>query len=50
MTIETDPVVLKAIESMPKAQALLDNAKKVIAQRTLRLGMRPLTVRCTNRN
>ena len=31
--IETDPIVLKAIESMPKAQALLENAKKIIVQR-----------------
>jgi carboxyl-terminal processing protease len=30
--IETDPVVLKAVESMPKAQALLDNAKKQMVQ------------------
>lgn len=30
--IETDPVVLKAIESLPKAQALLDNAKKQMVQ------------------
>jgi carboxyl-terminal processing protease len=31
--IETDPVVLHAIDSMPKAQSLLDNAKRIIAQR-----------------
>ena len=30
--IETDPVVLKAIDSLPKAQALLDNAKKQMVQ------------------
>ncbi len=30
--IETDPVVLKAIESLPKAQTLLDNAKKQVVQ------------------
>lgn len=30
--IETDPVVDKAIESLPKAQALLDNAKKQMVQ------------------
>jgi carboxyl-terminal processing protease len=29
----TDPLVLKAIESMPKAQALLDGAKKMMVQR-----------------
>jgi len=33
MAIETDPAVLKAIESLPKAQQLLENAKKVLAQR-----------------
>ncbi|MDQ6700865.1 MAG: S41 family peptidase [Acidobacteriota bacterium] len=31
--IQTDPVVLKAIDSLPKAKALLDSAKKVIVQR-----------------
>lgn len=30
--IETDPVVEKAIESLPKARALLDNAKKQMVQ------------------
>ncbi len=30
--IETDPVVDKAIESLPKAQALLDNARKQMVQ------------------
>jgi len=30
--VETDPVVLKAINSLPKAQALLDNAKKQMVQ------------------
>jgi carboxyl-terminal processing protease len=29
----TDPMVLKAIDSMPKAQALLDGAKKMLVQR-----------------
>ena len=29
----TDPIVLKAIDSMPKAQALLDGAKKMMVQR-----------------
>lgn len=33
MMIETDPAVLKAIESLPKAQQLLENARKVLAQR-----------------
>jgi carboxyl-terminal processing protease len=33
IAIETDPAVAKAIESLPKAKALLDSAKKVIAQR-----------------
>jgi hypothetical protein len=32
--IENDPVVLKAIDSLPKAKALLDSAKKMIVQRT----------------
>jgi carboxyl-terminal processing protease len=31
--VETDPLVLKAIESMPKARALQDTARKVVAQR-----------------
>jgi len=30
--IETDPTILKAIESLPKAQALLDKAKKQMGQ------------------
>jgi carboxyl-terminal processing protease len=30
--IETDPAVIKAIESLPKAQALLDTAKKQMVQ------------------
>jgi len=32
--IEQDPEVMKAIESMPKAQELLDRSKKMIVQRT----------------
>jgi hypothetical protein len=28
-----DPAVQKALESMPKAKALLENAKKMIVQR-----------------
>jgi len=31
--IQTDPMVQKAIEAMPKAQALLDSARKVMVQR-----------------
>jgi carboxyl-terminal processing protease len=34
MSIETDPMVIKAIESLPKAKELLENAKKMIVQRT----------------
>jgi carboxyl-terminal processing protease len=33
--IEQDPEVTKAVESMPKAQELLDKSKKMIVQRTL---------------
>jgi carboxyl-terminal processing protease len=32
--IEADPIVLKAVESLPKAQALQENARKLIVQRT----------------
>ena len=31
--IETDPMVEKAMDSMPKAKALLDQVKRVIVQR-----------------
>lgn len=31
--VETDPMVLKAIDAMPKAKSLLENAKKMIVQR-----------------
>ena len=31
--IETDPLVEKAVETLPKARALLDSAKKIIVQR-----------------
>ncbi|MCC7234135.1 MAG: S41 family peptidase [Bryobacterales bacterium] len=34
MNISTDPMVLKAIDSLPKAKALLETAKKMIVQRT----------------
>ncbi len=32
--IKTDPEVARAVESLPKARALLDNAKKLLAQRS----------------
>jgi carboxyl-terminal processing protease len=34
LTIESDPIVLKAVDSLPKAQALQENARKLIVQRT----------------
>jgi carboxyl-terminal processing protease len=34
VAIKTDPLVLQAIESLPKAQELLDSAKRIIAQRS----------------
>jgi carboxyl-terminal processing protease len=34
LAVETDPVVLKAIESLPKAKELLETAKKLVVQRT----------------
>ena len=33
VAIEQDPEIQKAMEAMPKAQALLDNAKKLMVQR-----------------
>lgn len=33
LTVETDPVIQKAIESIPKAKSLLDSAKKMVVQR-----------------
>ena len=36
LRVETDPEVQKAIDSMPRAKALLDNAKKMLVQRTLK--------------
>ena len=33
---QSDPMVLKAIDAMPEAKALLDKSKKLIVQRTLR--------------
>ncbi len=38
LAVESDPMVLRAIESMPKAKELLDNAKKMIVQRMSRAG------------
>lgn len=32
--VETDPMVLKAVDALPKAKSLLENAKKLIVQRT----------------
>jgi hypothetical protein len=29
----TDPLVIKALDDMPKAQALLDSSKKIIVER-----------------
>ncbi len=31
--VQTDPIVLKGLDAMPKAQALLDTSKKIIVQR-----------------
>ncbi|MBI4874448.1 MAG: S41 family peptidase [Acidobacteria bacterium] len=36
LSVETDPMVLQAIEALPKAKELLENAKKMIVQRTAR--------------
>ena len=36
ITVETDPMVEKAVESLPKAKALLESAKKVIDRRLVR--------------
>ena len=33
ITVETDPMVLKAVDSLPKAKALLESANRVIVQR-----------------
>jgi hypothetical protein len=33
LAIETDPEVAKAIDALAKARALLDNVKRVMAQR-----------------
>ena len=34
--VSNDPTVAKALEAMPKAQALLDGAKKIIVQKMAR--------------
>ena len=31
--VETDPMVAKAVDALPKARALLENAKRIVAQR-----------------
>jgi len=36
IAIETDPMVEKAIEAMPKAKALLDTSRKIMAQRMVK--------------
>ena len=36
VAIETDPEVLKAIDAMPDARALLDKSKKLIVERIQR--------------
>jgi carboxyl-terminal processing protease len=33
LAVETDPMVQKAIDAMPKAKALLDSARRIVAQR-----------------
>jgi carboxyl-terminal processing protease len=33
LAVDTDPLVLHAIDAMPKARALQENAKKIVAQR-----------------
>lgn len=34
LAVESDPIVVKAVDSMPKAKDLLESAKKLIVQRT----------------
>ena len=36
LAVETDPVVTKALEGLPKAKALLENAQKLVVQRLAR--------------
>ena len=43
---ETDPDVIKALELMPQARALADNAKKVIAERNSAAPVTALASRC----
>jgi carboxyl-terminal processing protease len=38
---EQDPAVAKAVEALPKARALLDNAKKLLVQRVTQQDRRP---------
>jgi hypothetical protein len=38
VAVETDPIVIKGIEAIPEARALLDKSKKLIVQRTMRDG------------
>jgi predicted DNA-binding protein (MmcQ/YjbR family) len=33
VTVESDPMVTKAIDSLPQARALLDKSKKLVVQR-----------------
>ena len=41
ITVETDPMVEKAVESLPKAKALLESARKVIDRRLVRTQKQP---------
>jgi hypothetical protein len=41
VAIEQDAAVQKAVDSMPKAKALVDSAKKMLVQRVQRQGDRP---------
>ena len=34
MLLEADPQVQKAVEAIPQARALYENARKIVAQRT----------------
>jgi len=33
VAVETDPMVQKAVDAMPKAKALLDTSRRIVAQR-----------------
>jgi hypothetical protein len=37
ISVETDPMVEKAVESLPKAKVLLESTKKVIDRRLVRM-------------